>query len=463
MSDRLVTAALVSVFGVLICLILAVGQLGRDAMYRLHADARNIAEQQWVDVQLASEALDYSNQNNQLNMQIVLSDDRSEVESLVFRRTNNSARISALLAHLRTRVGSELENDRFNAVVEARNAYIESYHRVSDLVLSGDQAGARIFLTQDTFPKLLKYHSGFKDFADFQTEEMNQELVKSTARYAAARRRSGLLIVLSVLLAVGLAACVACRISSEMRSRTHAERVLNKLNEELEERVQARTSELQVTVQQLHGEIRERQKAEEQIEFLAYYDGLTGLPNRSLLRDRLTVAIANAKRRGDKVAALFLDLDNFKNVNDSLGHSAGDLLLKDVAIRLKAIIREQDTIARLGGDEFVISLTSIRSEADAAVIAARVVSRVDGRYSLQGCDLSVTCSLGISIFPDHADDVDALLKNADAAMYSAKRHGRGAEKSLSRKRSFKNSVAPTQKSEPICSACGDFPAQWCRR
>lgn len=171
-------------------------------------------------------------------------------------------------------------------------------------------------------------------------------------------------------------------------------------------------------------DITDRKLAEEQVQFLAYYDALTGLPNRTLLQDRLAKALAGARRRQEKVALLFLDLDRFKIINDSLGHSFGDLLLQDVAERLKRLAREQDTVARVGGDEFLIALTSIKDAADAAVAAERIVKAMTAGLVVQDRSLNISCSLGISIFPEHGTDTETLIKNADAAMYCAKENGR---------------------------------------
>ncbi|MGA2337559.1 MAG: EAL domain-containing protein [Terriglobales bacterium] len=171
-------------------------------------------------------------------------------------------------------------------------------------------------------------------------------------------------------------------------------------------------------------DITDRKTAEEQVKFLAYYDALTGLPNRTLFRDRLSKALASARRRKEKVALLFLDLDRFKTINDSLGHSVGDLLLKEVAERLKKWAREQDTVARLGGDEFVVVLTALMDIGDAAVAADRILKAMTPDCIVQGHLLSISCSLGISVFPDNGREPETLLKNADAAMYCAKEQGR---------------------------------------
>lgn len=170
-------------------------------------------------------------------------------------------------------------------------------------------------------------------------------------------------------------------------------------------------------------DITDRKVAEERVQFLAYYDALTGLPNRTLLQDRVTTALAAARRRKERVAVLFLDLDRFKIINDSLGHSTGDLLLQEVSTRLKGWAREQDTVARVGGDEFVVLLTGVGQQSDPGVAAERIISALSIEYPIRGHALSITTSVGISIFPEHGTDGETLIKHADAAMYCAKQRG----------------------------------------
>lgn len=167
-----------------------------------------------------------------------------------------------------------------------------------------------------------------------------------------------------------------------------------------------------------------RKQAEEQVRSLAYYDALTGLPNRTLLMDRFSQALASARRHNHKVALLFLDLDRFKTINDSLGHSVGDLLLQEVASRLKTCTRDQDTVARLGGDEFLIVLGDVKDTIDVVVVAERFMDAMTARFDIQGHSLSIGCSIGISVFPDNGSDTETLIKHADSAMYCAKENGR---------------------------------------
>ncbi|HSP55660.1 MAG TPA: PAS domain S-box protein, partial [Dehalococcoidia bacterium] len=171
-------------------------------------------------------------------------------------------------------------------------------------------------------------------------------------------------------------------------------------------------------------DITERKKAEAMIRELAYHDGLTGLPNRALFEDRLGVALAQAHRRRQMLAVMFLDLDRFKIVNDTLGHSGGDKLLKGVAEDLKAIVREGDTVARVGGDEFTLLFPAIESQADAIEVAERILDILRGPRLIDSQEFSITTSIGMTIYPQDGKDTDALLRNADTAMYRAKERGR---------------------------------------
>jgi diguanylate cyclase (GGDEF)-like protein len=173
-----------------------------------------------------------------------------------------------------------------------------------------------------------------------------------------------------------------------------------------------------------HEDITERRKAEAQIAHMAHHDALTDLPNRVLLREQLDAALARV-RRGECLAVLYLDLDHFKSINDTLGHSIGDELLKAVAERLRGCIRETDTIARLGGDEFAIVQSPIEQPPDAAILARRLRDAVMAPYELDGHNVIADVSIGISIAPNDAIDSDQLLKNADIALYGAKSDGRG--------------------------------------
>ncbi len=163
---------------------------------------------------------------------------------------------------------------------------------------------------------------------------------------------------------------------------------------------------------------------EARIEYLAQHDHLTRLPNRLLLRDRLQQAIAQAGREGSKLAVLFIDLDRFKYVNDSLGHAVGDRLLQEVATRLTALVRAEDTVSRQGGDEFVILLNGIRNIAHIAHLAERFLENLSLDYAIDRHRLHITPSIGISLYPDDGDSIEALIRNADTAMYHAKETGR---------------------------------------
>jgi diguanylate cyclase (GGDEF)-like protein/PAS domain S-box-containing protein len=173
-------------------------------------------------------------------------------------------------------------------------------------------------------------------------------------------------------------------------------------------------------------DITERKKLTEYVNHLAHHDQLTGLPNRVLLDDRMRQAIQRAKRNRHKVAVLMVDVDYFKRINDSLGHSAGDSLLDAIAKKLCSAVRQTDTVARMGGDEFVIVMPEFRDEKDAERCAEAIIQKVSTPTMLGNREVNVTVSVGLCIFPDCAHDGESLLKNADAALYEAKESGRNA-------------------------------------
>jgi two-component system cell cycle response regulator len=162
------------------------------------------------------------------------------------------------------------------------------------------------------------------------------------------------------------------------------------------------------------------------LESLALKDPLTGLANRRLLAERMSMALVHARRNQSTMAVVYLDLDGFKQVNNTLGHGAGDALLKMVAERLVATVREEDTVARLGGDEFILGLWHLSGTADAAKVASKVIEVVSQPYGIEGHTVSVTTSAGIGIYPVHGEDADTLMKSADLALYEAKCAGKNA-------------------------------------
>jgi len=171
-------------------------------------------------------------------------------------------------------------------------------------------------------------------------------------------------------------------------------------------------------------DITERKRQEEEARFLAYHDTLTGLPNRRLLDDRLRQAVFLAQRRDSRMALMVVDLDRFKQVNDALGHRAGDAVLREAAHRISGCVRKADTLARHGGDEFVVVIPDLQQDVDCQVVAEKILRSLEAPFHVDGQEFSIGASIGVSLFPADAGDGEALLRNADAAMYRAKQLGR---------------------------------------
>lgn len=215
---------------------------------------------------------------------------------------------------------------------------------------------------------------------------------------------------------------------AELIARVHTHLELSELRRKLEFRIKARTQELVDANNSLRHEIEERMRAEKQIRYIATHDLLTDLPNRILFEDRINQLFAQAQRRNEKVTIMFLDLDQFKVINDSLGHQIGDKLLLQVAKRLKANIRAEDSIARFGGDEFALCLPTRDGQDEIGLIAKKIIESFKEQFIIDGLCMHASASIGVSVYPDDGTDADTLMRNADTAMYHAKHSGRAEVK-----------------------------------
>jgi len=206
----------------------------------------------------------------------------------------------------------------------------------------------------------------------------------------------------------------------DITSQKNTEEKLLEAKNTLEATVKQRTLELAETVSQLEEEIKEREKISAELKFLANHDALTGLPSLRLCKDRLDRSLAESRRNNQKSAVLFVDLDDFKLVNDSFGHECGDLVLKTTADRIRAEIREIDTVARIGGDEFLVILSQISDVADTQPIARNIIDQISQLIHVNQQEVTVGASVGIAVYPDDGTTSDELIRQADKAMYLVK-------------------------------------------
>ena len=212
-------------------------------------------------------------------------------------------------------------------------------------------------------------------------------------------------------------------LSSEINIREEVQFELERSKQNLEKEVHSRTKELVDTNRNLESVILKKEAAEKDLQYLAYHDELTGLPNKNLLIDRISQSIKISARDNQQMAILFLDLDRFKTINDSLGHIIGDLLLQEVASRIHQTLRKHDTVSRNGGDEFVVVLEKLKSYNEAISVGKKVIESLTAPFNIHSHGIHIGASIGISVYPSDGDTPSILLRNADTAMYRAKQVG----------------------------------------
>jgi diguanylate cyclase (GGDEF)-like protein len=215
-------------------------------------------------------------------------------------------------------------------------------------------------------------------------------------------------------------------VMQDITEQKNSEQEIINARDTLEQQVVERTRELANTVQQLQVEIEEREKVTAELDFLANHDALTGLPSLRLCKDRLDQSLAEARRNRQTSAVMFLDLDGFKEINDQHGHEFGDLVLKATADRIRDEIRETDTVARIGGDEFVIILSSLPESNIADRIAASVIKRIAQPVQIRSNEVTISASIGISLYPQDGTTAKELIRSADDAMYKVKHQGKNS-------------------------------------
>jgi diguanylate cyclase (GGDEF)-like protein len=308
------------------------------------------------------------------------------------------------------------------AKIDAANvALVTMENRAFDLVRQGENAEAQRLLSSGDYQAHKDiYAAGMTEFNDHLLHAGNSlraELQEDMRRNAITTIAAAVLLILGALFVFRAMRRWQAAIVESNQQLNQKTAELGELNNQLDRKVSERTKELAESV-------RQHQLSAERAEYLTYYDGLTTLPNRTLFSKLLNQAISLARRDGKQVAVLFVDLDRFKNINDTLGHETGDLLLQEVAKRLQGCLRESDTVARLGGDEFVVLLPAMSDSADIEVVAHKILAATSKSFVALGQEFRVTASVGVSIYPKDGDDERSLMKNADIAMYQAKEDGK---------------------------------------
>lgn len=576
MTGKTVAIRLSLAFLTLVAILMAIGQLGLSRMDAINVDLEKILDKQRRKVRLAREALEFSNVNNRLTMEIFLLSDREKIREALANRAQNSASITELIDKIESDCDSQEESDLLSAVKKSRTPYMESYKRALDLLDEGKRDAATAVMVQETLPELRIYHAAWKALVQFQLTQTDAATEQSRARYGRTRRLVRLLIVFAVVVAGAIAVFATHDITQEMKTRIAAERQFNRLNEQLEQRVAQRTEELARAeelsrhsleelreytqgveavnelvellqccrnLEEAHNQVaralsrffsagtllmvnasrnqldqvgawgpaitkpgpfhpescwalrrgrihlvgpsssgqlcehvdaavsgymcvpltaqgealgafcaqdsdlsavtwQHRQafalslaeqisltlanlRLRETLKYQSVRDPLTGLFNRRHMTESLERELHRATRNTLQVPVLMMDLDHFKQFNDSHGHAAGDFLLRDFGSLISSRTRGSDIACRYGGEEFVVILVDATLE-NARLRAESLRQQVrDMQVQQRGEMLArVTVSIGIAAFPDHGTSSAEIMNAADKALYEAKARGR---------------------------------------
>ena len=331
----------------------------------------------------------------------------------------------------------EITNDVIKGLLRSDNVCQARLYNKSGLDISANKYAAT-----DTCPEVITHNlrSPFDDteIVGYLETRMDSPVIKTHA-YRQARQLALSLLALVILPGLVIWLSIARLITVPIH---HLSRQLHQITPGTNARVSTITGQKEDEIVQLVQDVNqlldvvedtlseEREQRllikemKQKYQHLAHHDMLTGLPNRSLFTDRLQQMLVQAKRSPTHGALIYLDLDKFKPVNDTLGHNIGDLVLMSIAQRLQAAVRESDTVARIGGDEFVVLLPVIESKLDASTVAEKIRVALEQPFEINGKRIQIGCSVGIAVYPEHGGDEISLMKNADTAMYRAKQNGR---------------------------------------
>ena len=418
-------------FITVIALLIAMVALGLSRMAQITANLERVVKEYNVHGSLALEMRRNSRERSMLLHAMTITDDPFERDELFLelRRLGGQfleARERLLAMNLSERERTLLDHQR-----KLSNIAGPLQYQVIDLLGQERVNEANTILLREAIPAQERALRVIDSFVTLQQEHNREALEVTVAEFDEAYRLMLVLGAFTVFISAMVAIYVMRRVGGMMSALSLSNLKLGTVNAELhrahdqlEQRVMERTDELRRTNDQLREEVGERKKAERRLTYLANYDCVTNLPNRTLFAEHLKLTLAQARRRRSAVALLFMDLDGFKTINDSLGHEAGDRLLQEVGARLKEGVRGEDMAARIGGDEFTLILGDIQEPGDAAVVAEKVIAALSHPFTLSSQSRTIGVSIGISIYPDDTADMDTLIRYADDAMYEVKRIGK---------------------------------------
>ncbi|WP_328984923.1 diguanylate cyclase domain-containing protein [Thiorhodovibrio winogradskyi] len=412
-------------FAIVFLLLMIEVALSLSQMHSMQSRLAQVVEEYSVRAALAQDMQRSSRERAIVLHAMLSSEDPFERDELLVQLRNLGSEFLTARDRIEAMALSEDERKLLRQQGELSRTAGALQYQVIDLLAEERIQEAKAILLRQAIPAQERALAVIQDLAALQQAHNRDALTATSEEF---RRADRLLLILggvTLLLSALVAGFVLHRTDAMLAALKRSNAELLDARERLEERVAERTADLRRANAKLQTEIQERRRAQRELAFIATHDDLTKLPNRALFKEHLEQGQARARRAETRLALLFIDLDGFKAINDSLGHEAGDQVLREVARRLKSRVREQDLVARLGGDEFALLLEQVHQPEDAAKVADKVIDSLSRPIAVAGDMHRIGASIGIAFYPEDARDPDGLVRLADNAMYAAKGSGKG--------------------------------------
>ncbi len=402
-KDTVVSNSIAISFGIIIIMMLVQATLSIWRFNEVKTEFEKVVDTYNLRMELVQKMRVISRERAPILFTMVNTEDAFELDDLLMEFQSLGSKFLETRNKLLMTNLSDKEIEMLDKHREYARSIVPGQRKVINLITEGDIISARKLLVDEVSPNQIEALEKLDELITYESESSKKAMETARNLFNKTQRDLGLTTTLGSLISILIGFIVSIRFAYYVNT-------LKKNKEDLEDTVSERTKELM--------------ESNKKLEYMANYDSLTQLPNRSLFIVLLEQALKHAKRYELTVGLLFIDLDGFKAINDTYGHDSGDELLKQVANRLRKVLREEDSIFRLGGDEFTMILSNVSKANSVEIVAEKVIKTLSEPFDILSHQCQIGSSIGIALYPQHAKDLDELIKNADTVMYDVKNSGK---------------------------------------